>query len=81
MSKQCIDLVYLITHMCKFMQNDTEHEQEGWQACCVDAIDMCGQFYKGRPYSDGEDYVFPVLCKYSVFTFNLFCFVHSGLTV
>ena len=42
---------------------------------------MCGQFYKGRPYSDGEDYVFPVLCKYSVFTFNLFCFVHSGLTV
>lgn len=29
---------------------------------------MCGQFYKGRPFSDGENYVFPVLCK-----FDLFC--------
>lgn len=34
----------------------------------MEAIDMCGQFYKGRPFSDGENYVFPVLCK-----FDLFC--------
>ena len=41
-------------------------ELYGWQACCVEATDMCGQFYKGRPFSDGENYVFPVLCKCAI---------------
>lgn len=60
------NLVNLIASSPTFLQANLELESYGYQMCCVEAVGMCGEFYKVRPSDDGLFYVSPSVCKHFI---------------